>query len=549
MTTNYLIITCIFLLHLTHSGKVSYSQQQNILALHNAERSDVRNGKARGKNGLLPSAKTMPTLRWNSNLASMAGAYADTCGRHKANNGYMCTHSTGWSGITSLKQRYGFRSVAENIGCPGRKGASSLPDGLVTHWVNAFIAESKDYAYGDRFNSKNGHYFRVIQASVTEIGCGTAKCTNGWWMVCHYNPSSKASDGISPYDKAGSGGSSYGGGSNSGYGGSNSGYGGSSSGGSSSSGSCVTISYLRSDLNGNWVKGGTKNGKTYYKKNGKYLFSSSYDGRYVINTQLQDPSNWSKYGYCIYPSKGVNCGGKWSIDGKTDTNAQIRSCGGFEKDELECIGHYADTLHFYETASEDPSHVFTLDPDEGCLNSEPVYKYIADEAQHVLYSDENGYKWTLDSIYNISGYEMVQQTLVCGEDNLYDCIKGHWFMQSPYTNVSGSSHNVTVNGSVVTVGSVENDLFTYDVVYDAQIKPYGSAASNAGSAVGEVIVPAVIILVALVIVGLALYAFHRYQSNKNVMKQLEMVEDFEEEEAEEEEGEEEQEIVVPMTTN
>eukprot|EP01084_Bolivina_argentea_P013556 25451_1 len=521
MTTNYLIITCIFLLHLTHSGKVSYSQQQNILALHNAERSDVRNGKARGKNGLLPSAKTMPTLRWNSNLASMAGAYADTCGRHKANNGYMCTHSTGWSGITSLKQRYGFRSVAENIGCPGRKGASSLPDGLVTHWVNAFIAESKDYAYGDRFNSKNGHYFRVIQASVTEIGCGTAKCTNGWWMVCHYAESRKASSG-NPYDKAGSGGggSSYGGGGSS-YGGGGSSYGGGGSsyggGGSSSGGSCVQISYLHSVLNGQWNKRGTHNGKPYYTKSSYYLFATSYDGRYAINNRLQDPSNWNTFGYCNSKSYGASCSKQWRMNGKTDSNADFRSCGSaFEKDELECIKHYAKTLHFYETASEDPSHVFTLDPDEGCLNSEPVYTYVTDEARHVLYSDEDGYKWRLDSIYNISGHELVQKTLVCGEDDLYDCTPGFWFKQSRHVNVTGYAHNATVNGSVVTIGSVAENLLTYDELYDAQIIPIASAASNTAS-VSEVIVPVVIVLAVLVVVGVALYAFHRHRSNKNVM--------------------------------
>eukprot|EP01083_Nonionella_stella_P073507 198834_1 len=524
MTTNYLIILWLFVFHLTHSVQVSSSHKQIILQLHNDARTKLRNGQEYGKSGKLPRPKSMPNFRWSSGLASIAGTYAETCGRHKPTNGYMCTHSSGWSRTEEMKRKYGYTSIGENIGCPGGKKQSSLPTFLVKGWINQMVDERKLYNYGDRFSMANGHYYTMIKSSLTEIGCGAAKCKDGWWMVCHYAESRKASSG-NPYDKAGSGGggSSYGGGGSS-YGGGGSSYGGGGSsyggGGSSSGGSCVQISYLHSVLNGQWNKRGTHNGKPYYTKSSYYLFATSYDGRYAINNRLQDPSNWNTFGYCNSKSYGASCSKQWRMNGKTDSNADFRSCGSaFEKDELECIKHYAKTLHFYETASEDPSHVFTLDPNEGCLNSEPVYKYIADEAQHVLYSDENGYKWTLDSIYNISGYEMVQQTLVCGEDNLYDCIKGHWFMQSPYTNVSGSSHNVTVNGSVVTVGSVENDLFTYDVVYDAQIKPYGSAASSAGLAVGEVIVPAVIILVALVIVGLALYAFHRYRSNKNVMKQ------------------------------
>lgn len=107
-------------------------------------------------------------LKWNTELAASAQAWADNCQfQHDSNR----------------SPDAGFSSVGENIAWGG--GSTSSFFGL---WVN----ERSDYDFGTAIDNQNyqvfGHYTQVVWGGTTDLGCGIQQCSNGKFMVCRYAP-------------------------------------------------------------------------------------------------------------------------------------------------------------------------------------------------------------------------------------------------------------------------------------------------------------------------------------------------------------------------
>lgn len=135
-----------FLLNLS----IAQNSKENYLHGHNIARAQV---------GVKP-------LIWNTAVASYAQRYAN----ERASEDCNLEHSRG---------PYG-----ENIAEGG---------GVFSGWdaVNMWVGEKKYYDYGS--NSCVGdeclHYTQVVWRNSIHLGCGRAKCSNGWWFVtCNYDP-------------------------------------------------------------------------------------------------------------------------------------------------------------------------------------------------------------------------------------------------------------------------------------------------------------------------------------------------------------------------
>jgi hypothetical protein len=121
----------------------------------------------------------VPRVRWNTELAAGAQAYADTCPSGHSTYDYRA--DTG-----------GFALVGENL-----YGGSNVLAGIA-----AFVAERTEYDFGTMITESNylsfGHYTQVVWADTTDIGCAVGDCGT-YPTVCWYGPTGNYT-GETPYD-------------------------------------------------------------------------------------------------------------------------------------------------------------------------------------------------------------------------------------------------------------------------------------------------------------------------------------------------------------
>jgi pathogenesis-related protein 1 len=151
------------------------------LAAHNAARAR------------LVTDPPLPPLRWSSEVALVAQAYAD-----KLASGCLdtLTHSD-----SSMRNRWG-----ENLASYGIQGGSGLePNGSAQGTVELWESELSCYTFGPFESGTNatctsaceryggcGHYTQLVWRTTERVGCGVADCREGNWRksywVCNYDP-------------------------------------------------------------------------------------------------------------------------------------------------------------------------------------------------------------------------------------------------------------------------------------------------------------------------------------------------------------------------
>ncbi|XP_062406986.1 serotriflin-like isoform X2 [Sardina pilchardus] len=144
-------------------------EQSKIINKHNTLRSRVR-----------PTASNMLKMRWNSEAATNAQRWADTCsfehsdpsareinGRPCGENLYMASNNNSWSNA-----------------------------------IQTWYDEVKDFKFGTgSINGATvGHYTQVVAYRSDQLGCGRASCPGSkYFYVCHYCPSMTAFQDTRPY--------------------------------------------------------------------------------------------------------------------------------------------------------------------------------------------------------------------------------------------------------------------------------------------------------------------------------------------------------------
>ncbi|XP_019170408.1 PREDICTED: basic form of pathogenesis-related protein 1-like [Ipomoea nil] len=117
----------------------------------------------------------VPHMTWDNKLASYAQNHADSLTGDCALN-----HSDG---------PYG-----ENL-------AKAYPDLNAADAVKLWVDEKDNYDYNSNscVGGDCGHYTQVVWRSSVRLGCGRARCNNGWWLIsCSYDPAGNVS-GQRPY--------------------------------------------------------------------------------------------------------------------------------------------------------------------------------------------------------------------------------------------------------------------------------------------------------------------------------------------------------------
>lgn len=128
-------------------SQLTSSQQTEFLDWHNTYRRDV-----------MPVAcPSLPPMVWNSELATLAQNYADTCNyEHNANR---------------ASQQTTFRSVGENLFL--RTGSNIEPERAVRGWQS----EVADYNLAtNTCSGVCGHYTQLVWRASTSVGCGATVC-------------------------------------------------------------------------------------------------------------------------------------------------------------------------------------------------------------------------------------------------------------------------------------------------------------------------------------------------------------------------------------
>jgi uncharacterized protein YkwD len=108
----------------------------------------------------------LPPVTWSDSIAATAQAWAEQL----AANGCTLQHATGTG--------YGENLVM---------GSRLTPQGAVDVWSG----EAKNYTYSSsyQFSDATGHYTQLVWRATTQIGCGSAACSNGNVIVCcRYSP-------------------------------------------------------------------------------------------------------------------------------------------------------------------------------------------------------------------------------------------------------------------------------------------------------------------------------------------------------------------------
>ncbi|KAJ8674850.1 hypothetical protein QAD02_010636 [Eretmocerus hayati] len=164
-------------------GAITPHDKYVIVKRHNELRRRVASGQeTKGSPGPQPAARSMPPLRWDNELASIAQRWADQC-----DYGHDTCRDVG---------RF---QVGQNIAQMWTTGDPS--DLSIQSMVDMWYDEVKDYNRYDVDNFQNlyasngeqiGHYTQFVWAKTTRIGCGSRKFVQGdenyYYLVCNYGP-------------------------------------------------------------------------------------------------------------------------------------------------------------------------------------------------------------------------------------------------------------------------------------------------------------------------------------------------------------------------
>ncbi|HEX9188246.1 MAG TPA: CAP domain-containing protein, partial [Vicinamibacteria bacterium] len=133
---------------------------EDLVAAHNGVRDAVEAPPADS-----PHWEPLPPVRWSSEVAASAQAWADHL---RDRNGCALVHDD--------RSPYG-----ENLAA----GRGLSPAGAVRRW-----ASEKDlYTFGPVRSLVAGHYTQIVWRDSVEIGCGMAGCADGTRVVCcRYSP-------------------------------------------------------------------------------------------------------------------------------------------------------------------------------------------------------------------------------------------------------------------------------------------------------------------------------------------------------------------------
>lgn len=128
------------------------------------ERPAGAGGEVLATHNTLRSKHCVPALKWSSQLAAGAQAWAASC---------TFAHSVGaWKGANS----YG-----ENLAW----GTNLSGAQAVNMWYN----EIRFYNFSAPVWNKNvAHFTQVIWRGSTQLGCGSARCKGRVYWVCRYSP-------------------------------------------------------------------------------------------------------------------------------------------------------------------------------------------------------------------------------------------------------------------------------------------------------------------------------------------------------------------------
>ncbi|GMI97656.1 hypothetical protein like AT4G33720 [Hibiscus trionum] len=118
-----------------------------------------------------------PPLDWDDSLATYAQEYAD--------------------------KKKGNCEMKHSIGPYGENLASSSGKMSITDAVKYWADEKPDYDHASNTCKSGGiacfHYTQVVSEASFSVGCGKAKCANGWeYVVCNYYPPGNI-EGEKPY--------------------------------------------------------------------------------------------------------------------------------------------------------------------------------------------------------------------------------------------------------------------------------------------------------------------------------------------------------------
>jgi Cysteine-rich secretory protein family len=156
--------------------QVSHAQStkalQDVLAIHNRERADVRN----------------QPLTWSNSLADQAQGYADQL----KSQGYVCNNSNDNLNVCKPGSYLPHGANNENLAW----GSVGFPiDQLVQGPRYSWVIEKSGYNAQTNTCTPDmvtaytcGHYTAMIWGGTREVGCGTSSGAEIVILVCRYNP-------------------------------------------------------------------------------------------------------------------------------------------------------------------------------------------------------------------------------------------------------------------------------------------------------------------------------------------------------------------------
>lgn len=110
-------------------------------------------------------AVSLPLMKWNSNLASMADSYVGACPALQYQSG------------SALRYKYGFRYVGQML-----SGGSSSKYRYFSNAIKVYLADAPYYSVPTNKCSRSGgwcdEYIQLINKNTLEVGCGYKYCRN-----------------------------------------------------------------------------------------------------------------------------------------------------------------------------------------------------------------------------------------------------------------------------------------------------------------------------------------------------------------------------------